>query len=164
MLGQQKKYTIPVWSIILMACLLLLVTVPFIWRMTGVDFNESLLDQGLHTQEGARPLAQPSIEILRATRPDFAGGYVPESTMSDPAVSVQVLRAAKPNFDGGFVPDSSMGGQEVSVEVLLAAKPDFTGGFVPDPAMENPAVSVDVLRAAKPNFEGGFVPDSSMGD
>jgi len=55
MLGQRKKQTVPGWSIILVAVLLLLVAV--------------------------------SVEVLRAAKPDFTGGYVPESTMSEQVAS-----------------------------------------------------------------------------
>ena len=78
MLSQQKKHTIPGWSIILMACLLLLVTVPLIVHTVGAELNVSLLDNGQRTQEATQSLAPPSIDVLHAAKPDFTGGFVPD--------------------------------------------------------------------------------------
>jgi hypothetical protein len=83
----------------------------------------------------AEVLAEPLPDLLRAAKPDFTGGAVPESTMGKKVVSVQILRVAKPDFDGGFVPDSTMEAQPIPVDVLRAAKPDFNGGFLPEPTV-----------------------------
>ncbi len=155
MLGQQKKYAIPGWSIILMACLLLLVAVSLIMRTTGVGLNVSLLDRAARPQGSTESLAQPSVDLLRAAKPDFTGGFVPEPTMGERAVSVEVLRAAKPDFTGGFVPEPTMGERAVSVEVLRAAKPDFTGGYVPEATIDSQEFATDVefpLYDQEPNL------------
>ena len=119
MLGQLKEHTVSGWGIILVilaACLLLvLMAAPLFVRTVS-----------------AQTLTPPSVEVLRAAKPDLTGGAVPESTMVEQMVSVEVLRAAKPDTAGGFVPESTIGEPVVSLEVLRAAKPDFTGGHVPE--------------------------------
>lgn len=144
MLGQQKKHAVPGWSMILVAGLLLLVAVSLILNTTGIGLNVSLLDSRPSSQESTQLPAQPSVDILRAAKPDFTVGFVPETTMANRAVSVEVLRAAKPNFTGGFVPETTMDDRAVSVEVLRAAKPDFVGGFVPEATIGGQQFATDV--------------------
>jgi hypothetical protein len=132
MLGQQKKQTVPGWSIFLVAVLLLLAAVLLFARTMGGEMKVGLLDWGTNRQERAQLQTPPPIEVLRAAKTDFTGGFIPESTKGDQTVPVSVLRAAKPDFFGSVVPESTMDDQVISIGVLRAAKPDFAGGVVPE--------------------------------
>ena len=74
MLGQQKKHTVPGWSVILMAAVLLLVAVSLFMRTVGAEMSFGLLDWGPQTQESAASITQPPVEMLRMAKPDFSGG------------------------------------------------------------------------------------------
>ena len=135
MLGQHKKHTVPEWSIILIAALLLLVAVSIFVRTTGSTLNLNLLERDTQPQIGAESIAQPAVEVLRAAKPDYSGAFLPESTMSREPVSVEILRATKPEYSGAVIPETTMGREPVSVEILRATKSDYSGGFVPESTM-----------------------------
>jgi hypothetical protein len=82
MLSQKKPQIVPGWSFILMALLLLLVAVPLFFRMSGIDMSIGQSEWSAYPQE-SRQGESPSVELLRDARPDFAGGFVPESTIGE---------------------------------------------------------------------------------
>ncbi|MFN2201003.1 MAG: hypothetical protein ACK2UO_07330 [Caldilineaceae bacterium] len=57
--------------------------------------------------EDEQTVAPPSVDVLRAAKPDMVGASVPESTMNLDRPSVTTLRAAKSDFSGASIPEST---------------------------------------------------------
>ena len=90
MLGQHKKNTVPGWGVILMAFVLVLVATSIFMRMVNGGMNANLLEGWLRMPESTQSLAQPSVQVLRAAKPDFTGAYVPESTLGNQGFATDV--------------------------------------------------------------------------
>lgn len=129
--GYQKQTHVHWW---LWAAILLLLTIVIVSPQIGSMQMPAFMSLGANESNQA-----PDIETLRAARPDFVGGSIPESTMLDKSISVETLRAVTPDFSGAYVPESTMFEQSISVETLRAAKPDFTGGAVPESTYNVPS-------------------------
>lgn len=106
MLHQLGKHQFRTWALVALFGLVLLSTVVY---MQNSEYAPRLpaFDSKSVTVDDEESVVPPSVDVLRAAKPDMEGASVPESTMNLDGPSVATLRAAKPDFSGASIPEST---------------------------------------------------------
>ena len=139
MLGHSRKHNVPERGMLLLMIAAVLAVVAIYALQQGISLP-AIRDGAVADEAAEAAPALVTVDQLRAARPDFTGGYVPDAIgpgrTVEPALSAATLRAIKPDFTGAFVPEATgEHAQEAPpIEILRELKPDFEGGYLPDAA------------------------------